>query len=35
MIAVALIVLGIVLYVVDKKAPSEIKFEDIIDIQKL
>ena len=29
MIAVALIVLGIVLYVVDKKAPSEIKFEDI------
>ena len=29
MIAIALIVLGIVLYVVDKKAPSEVKFEDM------
>ena len=28
-IAIALIVLGIVLYVVDKKAPSEVKFEDM------
>ena len=29
LIAIALIVLGIVLYVVDKKSPSEVKFEDI------
>ena len=31
MIAIALIVLGIVLYIVDKKAPSETKYEDIWD----
>ena len=29
LIAIALIVLGIVLYVVDKKAPSEVKYEDM------
>jgi len=29
MIAIALIVLGIVLYIVDKKAPSETKYEDM------
>ena len=29
LIAVALIVLGIVLYVVDKKSPSEVKYEDM------
>ena len=29
LIAVALIVLGIVLYIVDKKAPSEVKYEDM------
>ena len=29
LIAIALIVLGIVLYVVDKKSPSEVKYEDM------
>ncbi len=29
LIAIALIVLGIILYVVDKKAPSKVKYEDI------
>ena len=29
LIAIALIVLGIVLYIVDKKAPSEVKYEEI------
>lgn len=29
LIAIALIVLGIVLYIIDKKSPSEVKYEDI------